>query len=113
MPCSRSGNARFPSTLIESKSAALWNSIPIFRRTAVSLRSGRPMMSSPSTSTSPESGFIRPMRCFSTTLLPQPERPSTTSVFPSSTVRSTSCSTGRPSKLFESLRTSIIGPRER
>src|ERR1017187_9725282 len=63
--------------------------MPTFFRIATSFRSLRPVISSPSISTSPEVGFIRPMMCLSRTLLPPPLLPTMTTVSPFSTSRST------------------------
>ena len=57
-------------------------------------------MSTPSTSTRPRSGLSRPIRCFISTLLPEPERPMIASVSPSRISSETSTSTGRSSKLL-------------
>ena len=67
--------------------------MPTFLRTGPSWRSARWVISSPSTQTSPEVGLKRPMRCLSSTLFPQPERPSTTQVSPRFISRSTPRST--------------------
>src|SRR5690606_29482210 len=49
------------------------------------------------------------MKCLSSTLFPEPERPMMASVSPSRTSSETSRSTGRPSKLLERWRISIKG----
>ena len=80
--CSRSGKATLSPTVMESKSAELWNTMPIrVRKRASSCRSIAEMFS-PSTMTSPLSGLKRPMMCFMRTVLPLPEPPSTTVVVP-------------------------------
>ena len=89
MPASRRGKAMFSSTLIESKRAPLWKSIPTFLRMGPSCRSERFVMFSSPIQTSPESGWMRPMRCLSKTLFPLPERPRTTQVSPRTISKST------------------------
>ena len=56
--------------------------MPTFLRMPPSFRSGRCVISSPSTQTSPEVGLKSPMKCLSSTLFPLPERPRTTHVSP-------------------------------
>ncbi len=55
----------------------------------------------------PESGWIRPIRCFRSTLLPVPDGPTMTSDSPSATEKLT------PSRTTFSIRTTCGGPRRR
>ncbi len=85
--CSRRGKATFSATVMESKRAASWNSIPNFFLTSFSFLSLMAVMSVPSTRTRPLSGLRRPIMCFRTTLFPPPLRPMMTVVLPRSTWR--------------------------
>ena len=61
--------------------------MPNLWRTRSNWRSFIGTMFSPSISTSPESGFSRPMRCLSKTLLPPPLRPMMTTDSPFSMLK--------------------------
>src|SRR5579859_1159166 len=107
-PSRRSGKPTFSATVIESNSAAPWNSMPNLCRTRSSSRSFRPQMFSPSINTSPSSGHNNPMICLSRTLFPPPLRPIMATDSPVSTLKLTPSSTTRPPKLFFNRFTSII-----
>src|SRR5262245_12687553 len=108
-PTSRNGNAMLSSTVIESKSAPLWKSIPTFSRITPSWRSFIPMMFWPWIQISPESGSINPIKCFSKTVLPPPLRPISTSVSPVRISRSTPHKISCCPIFFFNERTAIIG----
>jgi hypothetical protein len=86
--------------------------MPTFRRIAASIRSLNPIMFCPSIQISPASGCIKPIRCFSKTLLPPPLRPIMTSVSPFETVRSMPRKISCRPMLFVSPRTAIMGESE-
>ena len=98
--CSRSGKATLSPTVIESKRAELWNTMPIRSRKTAS--SCRPIVETfwPSTMTWPRSGLKSPMMCFISTVLPLPDPPNTTVVVPSIILRLMPFSTPKPAKLF-------------
>ena len=73
-----SGKATLSNTVIESKSAAPWKTIPKSCRASVSAFPSRAEISCPPTITEPRSGLKRPMTCFMSTVLPEPEPPRTT-----------------------------------
>src|SRR3990167_5934957 len=109
--CSRNGKPTFSSTVIESKSAAPWNSMPNFMR---SLSSDWPeswVTSTPSMDTEPSSGFMSPMMCLRSTDFPQPERPMITIVCPVGTVKFTRSSTLWSSNVLDRFLISIIEVR--
>src|ERR1035441_7149156 len=58
----RKANPTFSATVMESKSAALWNNMPNLCRTRSNSRSFIGTMSSPSISTCPESGVSQTIR---------------------------------------------------
>ena len=66
-------------------------------------------MSSPSTMTLPRSGLSRPIMCFISTVLPEPEPPRMTQVVPSSMSRLMPVSTWLSPKDFHRSWTEIIG----
>ena len=68
-------------------SAPDWNSIPNRCRTRAISRSFIVVISSPKILTEPEVGFIDPMICRSSVLLPQPLPPMITSVSPRWTLK--------------------------
>src|ERR1700675_2439029 len=78
----------------ESNSAELWKTIPIFFRTRMSWSSVSGTMSSPSISTWPASGFIRPTISLSVTLLPIPLPPMMVTVSAGRIIRSMPLKTG-------------------
>ena len=110
IPASRSGNAIFSSTVMESKSAPLWKRMPTFCRILVNCRSLIPIMFLPETQISPASGCIKPMRCLSKTDLPPPLRPIITSVSPTATSRSTPRKICSSPMALRKSRTAIIAP---
>jgi hypothetical protein len=108
--CSRIGIATFSPTVIEWKSAAPWNSIPIRRRQARSPSADRRVMSSPPTITRPPSGASVPARIRSSVLFPSPESPITTVTLRSGTSKDTPSYTTRPPSRFTRFSTRMIGP---
>ena len=80
------------------------------RRTACISRSLKCEMSSPTTSTRPVSGFRKPIRIFSATDFPTPERPRMHSVSPGRTEKLTSSSTTSSSKEMETWSKAMYGP---
>ena len=91
--CSRRAKAMFSPVLMESKSAPIWNSMPIFLRMVRVSKNLGVLMVTPSTDTSPPSGCNRPIMCFKMTDLPPPDLPMMTMVSPRRMSRFTSCST--------------------
>src|SRR6266850_5805734 len=91
--CSRSAKPTFSPTVIESKSAPDWKSIPISSRSARSSASSSEATSTPFTRTIPLSGRRSPITCLSSTDLPLPLLPMTTRHSPLGTERSTPRST--------------------
>ena len=109
--CSTSVKPTFSPTVIESNSAAPWNSSPKRLRISFRSRSFKPTMFVPSTSIEPASGVMSPMMCLRSTLLPVPLRPITTMLSPVSTSRSTPSSTCFAPSRFLSPRIRIIARR--
>src|SRR5574341_1555673 len=102
--CCLRENPTFSHTLRESKSAAIWNSMPNFFRTSFRPNSSSLLISWPSTITRPLSGNSSPMMCLISTLLPLPLPPITVMLSPFSTVRFTPRSTARsPKRLCKSM----------
>ncbi len=66
----RSGNAMLSATVMKSKSALFWNSMPNLSRNEASSMSLMAWTFAPSTDTEPESGRMRPVIILSSTLLP-------------------------------------------
>ena len=88
-----SPNATFFHTGRESKRAPPWNSTPNFLITRSRSGPSMSVVSSPSMTTEPESGRIRPRMHLSRTDFPEPEAPITTSDSPMAMSRSTPHST--------------------
>ena len=103
-----SGKATFSYTVIESKSAAPWNTIPNIWRASVRSFPSSAEISFPPTVTAPRSGFRSPMTCFMSTVFPEPEPPSTTKVVPFGMERETPFRTWLSPKDFQRSTTSII-----
>src|SRR5581483_4918780 len=101
--CSRTGKATLSKIVIESSSAAPWNSTPNLRRMSLSSRWRSRVMSLPSTSIAPRSGSSSAFRCFSKTVLPDPLPPMIVVILPVSSSRLTPLSTSwRPKVLCKS-----------
>ena len=77
-----SGSRTFSSSVIEPNSAPDWYMTPNLRRIASRASPSAVTMSSPSMYTWPASGGYRPIMCFSSVLLPQPEPPRITNTSP-------------------------------
>jgi hypothetical protein len=82
------GTWMFSATVIELNRAPSWNMTPQRRCTALRSASFAWSISTPSTSSDPAAGRIRPMISFSSTDLPVPEPPTTPSTSPRLTSRS-------------------------
>lgn len=76
------GKATFSVTVMESKRAPSWKSMPILRRWGPSWRSESLVISEPSTVMDPAVAGMRPMTSFRKTLLPVPEPPMMTRLSP-------------------------------
>ena len=101
--------ATFSQTFRESKSAPPWNSMPNLRITRARSERDRPTVSSPSIRIEPASGCIRPRMHLSSTDLPEPEPPMTTSDSPTATSTSMPSSTFLWPKDLRSPRTAMRG----
>ena len=82
------GKSTFSMTVMLSKSAEPWKSIPISRLRRSRSGLAIPTISRPSKSISPLSGWMRPIIHLTKTDFPAPLRPMTRLVFPSSKVAS-------------------------
>ena len=102
------GNFTFSSTLMESKSAEPWKSMPISRLSALSSFRFMEVMFRPSYSISPESMRWMPTTLFISTVFPEPLCPMMRLVFPVSKMVDTSLRTVFPSNDFMACFTSII-----
>ena len=106
--CSTNGNATFSHTVSESKSAELWKSIPIFFLIFIIWDSSKSVVSTPFIIIRPSSRSRSRSITLRSTLLPQPERPSMSVVFPEGTTRFIPRRTGCSSKYFHTFTISII-----
>ena len=79
---SRKGRATFSSIVMELKSAALWNNMPILRRYWLNVSSDIEQMSWPLMRIRPEVGFSRRIMWRNRVLLPVPLPPRITMVSP-------------------------------
>src|SRR3546814_2138 len=104
-----SPKATFSQTGRESNSAPPWNSIPNLRMYSSRCPRGRPTTSRPSISMVPASGCSRPMMHLSSTDLPVPEPPITTTDSATPMSRSMPSSTTFDPKLLRRLRMRIFG----
>ena len=98
----------FSNTFMESKSAPFWKTYPIVFRSSDSSSRLSSGTSLPSTITWPESGVMSPMMVLSNTLLPVPEGPSSATVSPSRTSKSTPSRMTCEPKRFFTPRSSIM-----
>ena len=87
---SRNGTSTFSATVRVENKAPFWNRMPQRRRIFLASSSSRPIIFSPSTSTSPASGVCSPMIERISTDLPVPEPPTTPRISPRLTSRSRS-----------------------
>ena len=79
----------FSPTVMESKSAPCWNTIPMARRISRSLSGVARVMSSSFTRMLPESGCQSPITKRKIVLLPEPDGPRMTRVCPRETRKET------------------------
>src|SRR5256714_3332031 len=93
---------------MELNSAPSWKSMPTLRRSSSSSSSLRSGTLLPATRTSPLSGYSRPTTCRSRTLLPVPDGPMTTEIFPAGIWQVTPSSTWFPSNPLWRSSTSIM-----
>ena len=99
----------FSITLSDENSAPPWNSTPVCVSIASRLASSSASASMPNTRTEPACGRRRPRMARISTDLPEPEPPTTPTISPLFTVRSTPSWTTCEPKAFTSPRTSIAG----
>ena len=86
---SSSGSRTFSSVLIEPNKAPIWYITPNLRMIERRAGPSAVTMSSPSIAMRPRSGCCRPIMCFSSVLLPQPEPPRITNTSPRRTSKVT------------------------
>ena len=76
------GSIIFSKAVIDPNNAPLWYETPIFFKIPIFFSSSTSVISSPSIIICPLAGGYRPIICFSTVLLPQPEPPRMTNISP-------------------------------
>ncbi len=107
--CSTRGKAMFSSTLMESKRAECWNSIPKWCRIRSRARFDIAVTSFPWNRIRPEVGSSRPMICFTSTDFPDPEAPMIAVTRPSRIGRSTPLRTSVSPNCLRKSSTTMIG----